>query len=73
MKAKYLIRVRKGLSWGWNRWYWRLESANGKILAYSEYYDTRRNCFDTVDELIKTFVPKLDVIVEEKTKKEKRK
>ncbi|HDO25731.1 MAG TPA: DUF1508 domain-containing protein [Nitrospirae bacterium] len=43
------INVKKGSVS--KKWYWRIESSNGKVAAHSETYASKRMCLKTVDSL----------------------
>ena len=49
MKKRLLIEIVKGPS---DNWHWRIKSANGKILASSETYSSKRKATNTAIKLI---------------------
>jgi len=48
-KTKYLIEVVKGKT----LWFWRLLSVNGKTLAHSESYSSKRHACKTASKIAK--------------------
>lgn len=34
------------------KWYWKIVSKNGRILAHSESYSTKKDCLDTAHKVL---------------------